>query len=458
MGAWGLTLILGLVAAAPEPLVAQELDPAEFNAAELDVPIFVGEGELAGRIAAAVDSQADAGFTGAVLVADGGKVIYAAGVGTSGPGAKSPPNTANTLFEIASLSKQFTAAALLVLQQEGKLNLDDPIAEHFKKVPEESRGITLRHLLQHTSGIPATNSTDGGTKVSRVLPLFLKGGPMREPGSRFEYWNQGYALASAAVDEVHRRGFVELSCRSLFKPAGLTSTGFTGDKPSRKQSVATGHGSGDPRSAFDHPYGQFGYQYQGMGGVVTNVWDLWRWDRILSTDKLLTDASRKAMFQPGRGDYGLGWYIREVDGETVHSHGGRVRGFLADMRRYPARDACVIVLSNLDTAPVRELADLLDATVRVLDSTWAADLFGTYSDDKGRTLEIRDQAGRVSAHLRWGQSPDAPVTRAQLRETESGGLILDDGSDEPPAVEVHRKGDTVEALIIGKMRLTRDAD
>ena len=132
------------------------------------------------------------GFTGAVLAAKDGEVVAAVAVGSADLKGK-VPNTPATLFEIASATKQFTGAAAALLTQEGKLDLDASIDEHLPKVPRECRDITVRHLLQHTSGIPGTNSAGQGDKVERVIKSFLRGGPVRPPGSSWEYWNQGYA-------------------------------------------------------------------------------------------------------------------------------------------------------------------------------------------------------------------------------------------------------------------------
>ncbi len=245
------------------------------------------DGEVGRRIAEFVERADSVGFSGAVLAATRGKVVAAVAVGPADLKGK-VPNTPNTLFEIGSATKQFTAAAVLRLVEQGRLRLDDSIARHLSSVPESCRSITVQHLLRHTSGIPGTNSEGGGDDVEKVLPLFLRGGPKHRPGTHWEYWNQGYSLASEIIARAAGKDYTAFCKEALFAAAGMTATRFTGDDPPRGLTVAVGRSSvGPPRSALDHPYGSYGFQYRGMGGVVTNVWDLWRWDRALRGERVL---------------------------------------------------------------------------------------------------------------------------------------------------------------------------
>ncbi len=417
---------------------------------------LVVEGEVAEACGEVFAAAASLGFSGAVLVSDGGKALFASGAGSSGAATDAEPNSAVTLFEIASLSKQFTAAATLRLVQKKRLKLDDSIAEYLPSVPTDSAGITVRHLLQHTSGIPATNSQGGGNSISAALPSFLRGGPQHEPGTHFEYWNQGYAILSAIIEDASRKDFPAFVRAEVFKRAGLTNTGFTGDRPKRRQHVAEGRSAGRSRGAFEHPYGAFELQYRGMGGVVTNVWDLWRWDRALAGTRVLNEASKATMFEPGLSNYGLGWRISKVAGETLYEHGGDVAGFHCVMRRFPDRDAVVIVLANDDASDVRGLCRELTAALLGIDASWAEAFKGDYSAPGGRSLRVALAGDRVSAHLRWGPAEGAPVTRGELQRKEEDHLVLVNGNEEID-VKVERDGDVVIALDLGSgLRFTRD--
>lgn len=403
-------------------------------------------GETGATIVEFARSCEAAGFSGAILAARDGEVVAATGVSWADTG-RTTPNTPATLFEIASLSKQFTAAAVLRLQQDGVLTIDDPIAKHLPGVPESCSGITIRHLLQHTSGIPGANSRGGGMDLDAVLPLFLAGGPRHEPGTHWEYWNQGYALLAEIITRASGRDFPLFCTESIFRRAGLDHTCFTGDTAPQGTVVAVGRSSRGPsRSALDHPYGAFGFQYRGMGGVVTSAMDLWRWDRALDGDEVL-NAEQRAMFvEPGLNNYALGWFvIRSPEGRVMHTHGGGVRGFACDMRRYPAERACVIVLANTDDAPVRRVAQGVEELLFGQPLSWtpplparpfpaelAAALRGEYLDAQKRRLVVDDAAGaedptRLPARLEWGGSPTSgPTTHGALVQRENGDLFFDD--------------------------------
>lgn len=377
-------------------------------------------GDTGAQIVAFIRKTESLGFTGAALAAKDGKVIAATAVGFADLDNKSP-NTPSTLFEIASASKQFTAAAILRLTQDGKLSLDDPISKHLPGVPEDCSKITVRHLLQNTSGIPGANSKGGGTDLAKVLPTFLAGGPRHPPGTHFEYWNQGYALLSEIIARASRKPYTAYSFDSLFAPAGMTLTRFTGDKPPERDvtNVAIGRsamGLGPPRSALAHPYGEDGFQYRGMGGVVTNVWDLWRWDRALhntTAAAIFNAKSLDQLFKPGLSDYALGWFVKhDQHGRLIQSHGGSVRGFTCEVRRLPEVNGCIFILANRDDAPVRQVADGVQALLLgkpytpinapdPLPADLLKSIVGSFKDAKGNILEIKADGPAARAGISW---------------------------------------------------------
>jgi CubicO group peptidase (beta-lactamase class C family) len=357
----GLSLLATTIAQAPVP--APPSLPGLPSPPSRPDPPRVVTGAIGARIATFVEAAAAFGYSGAVIAARDGKVLAALGAGSADL-AGEVPNDARTLFELASVTKQFTAAAVLVLVQDGKLELDDPIHRHLPDVPADCRTITIRLLLQHTSGIPAANARGSGDDLAAVVPKFLAGGPRHPPGTHWEYWNQGYALAAAIVERASGEPFTAFCKTRLFAPAHATTACFTGDpEPPRESGVAVaiGRGRREPRSALEHPYGSYGFQYKGMGGAVASVWDLWHWDRALRGDTVLQAAAKRAFFAPGLSDYALGWYVRTRDGRRVQQHGGSVRGFLCDVRRLPDQNAFVAVLCNRGDAPMGEVANGVEA-------------------------------------------------------------------------------------------------
>ncbi|MHC4470070.1 MAG: serine hydrolase domain-containing protein [Planctomycetota bacterium] len=391
------------------------------------------KGKVGKQIVGWVEKAESAGFSGAVLAARDGKVVAAVAVGSADLDGK-VPNTPATLFEIASATKPFTAIAVMRLVERKKVKLDAPMAKYLPGIPEDCRAITVRHLLQHTSGIPGTNSRGGGTDLARVLPSFLKGGPRHEPGTHWEYWNQGYALASEVIARASGKSFVDYCRRAIFRPAKMTVTCFTGDRTPRGATVAVGRSARGPaRSALEHPYGEYGFQYRGMGGIVTNVWDLWRWDRALH-GKLLKPESKKLLFEPGLNDYALGWRVKREGGRILQSHGGSVRGFVCDVRRYPEQEACVFVLCNRDDAPLRTVALAVEQMLfeepvtarlsRGLAPELVERLVGEYVDARGNRLEVKEHGKELRAHIRWTAGM---VSRMTIHQEADGKLVIVQG-------------------------------
>lgn len=449
--AWGATAspVLAVVAAAGLSLPAPAQSP----------PRLV-RGAIGPRLAAFVERSAAFGFRGAVLASRRGAVVAALGVGDADLDGK-VPNDANTLFELASVTKQFTAAAILVLAQQGKLRLEDPIAMHLPGVPDSCKAITIRHLLQHTSGMPGSNGRGSGLDLAVVVPKFLAGGPRHAPGSHWEYWNQGYSLLSGIVERTAAMPFVDFCEQRLFAPAGMRTACFTGDAPPPGAVVAIGRSPRfASRSALEHPYGSYGYQYRGMGGAVASVWDLWHWDRALCKDAVLGAAMRRELFKPGLSDYALGWFVRQHDHRTVQSHGGSVRGFVCDVRRYPDDSSFLCVLCNQTDAPFGELANALETLLfggecelppAPMAVAVGADLVGRWRG-AGVALTVETQGGLLRARLAWGELPGS---RGFLVGADLDHLGLYDwGTVAPLRVERDGAGKVV-GVRLGSQRLQR---
>lgn len=368
------------------------------------------------------------GFSGVVLAGRDGGIVVEIPRGELDAKTKKQLHS-NTLFEIASCTKSFTAIAILRLAEEGKLSLDDPISKHLPGIPSNCNAITIRHLLMHTSGIPGSNTNGSGDDITKVIPTFLSGGPKVPPGQRHEYWNQGYALLSEIVARASAKPYTVALKEMIFDPCQMHSTRFTGDSASDDMDVAVGLSTrGASRSALEHPYGSYGFQYRGTGGIVTNIQDLWKWDRALADRKLLTDESFREMVKPGPGDYALGWRVRKaIDGTDCHFHSGGVRGFVSQIQRIPSIDGVLFLLSNQeDTLPMSILQEgieriLFGKPVDIVipsapDPKMLAGMTGEYIDSKNRKLVIAKGTGLPTVRIFWG----GPVTYGYLGIANDG--------------------------------------
>jgi CubicO group peptidase (beta-lactamase class C family) len=315
------------------------------------------DGEDGARLDAWLSRAAAFGFSGVVLAERDGRVVLHKGWGLADRTLDLPVTTA-TVFPISSISKQFTAAAILQLEAAGELRLDDIIARHLDEVPEDKKAVTLRHLLHHVSGLPEQAATPGGGEPGtlgsdrRATVRRILGTPLvSAPGAAFRYSNLGYALLAAVVesaaDDIYRGYLGE----RLLGPAGLTSAGLFGEPRWSAERLARGL-SGPPGAQQPAPqpaYGPLTWEQVGAGAVVCSARDLQRWVHALRDGTLLPEAQRQAMFTPAAGGYGCAWWI-EDDGERgrVAWHDGLLPGYRAEVRCWLDAGATVIVAGNTE--------------------------------------------------------------------------------------------------------------
>lgn len=375
---------------------------------------------LAGAMHEYLSRAAGAGFSGSVLVARGGDVVLHRAYGWADPDGGVPVDTAMP-FYVASLSKGFTAAAILRLEMEGRLSTAESIAQWLPGVPQDKRGITLHHLLTHTSGVrdPADGPALGRDAfVAAVLAL-----PARSaPGERYGYSNTGYSLLAAVVEIASGRPFAEYLRDAVFR---MTRTSLVTDAPAGPPSswpVALNGAlrQGDPWLAHHRPYG---WGELGGTGVVTTTGDLFRWVRALDAGTVLSPDARRKLWTPALEDYAYGWVVRRTArGRTLASHDGALlpEGWNAQLRVYPQDSLTIVVLSN---TRVRE--ELSAVVGRALDrlafggevamppparplSRAAAERFaGTYALPSGATFHLTvDGAGRLILEPRGQDAAD----------------------------------------------------
>lgn len=294
------------------------------------------------------------GFSGSVLVARGGKVILEKGYGMANV-ELGVPNTPDTIFRLGSITKQFTATAILQLEEQGKLSVNDAACKYIADCPAAWKPITIHQLLSHTSGI-ASYTNDSKFMEPRVMrvpltPLEIlmlsKDKPLDfQPGEGFKYDNSGYIFLGIIIEKVSGEKYADYLRKHIFDPLDMHESGYD-DTRSILKNRAAGYSNrnGQLRNA---DYIDMTLPYA-AGSLYSNVRDLYRWDRALYTDKVLSKASRDKMWTPVKNNYAYGWFIN-TRGRKQVSHGGGINGFSTAILRYPDDDAVVIVLSNTDSA------------------------------------------------------------------------------------------------------------
>jgi len=302
----------------------------------------------------------DNGFIGSVLVVDGDTVLLNKGYGMA-VAEWNIPNAPDVKFRLGSLTKQFTAALVLLLQQDGKLRIEDPVSKYLPDVPAGWAKITLANLLGHTSGIPNFTSekdfgawaSSGHTHAEEMTRIEAK--PLEfEPGSKFEYSNANYEVLGMVIEKVSGGTYESLLRARLLDPLGMTDTGLDTDElvlPKR----AEGYMRQRNRLVVARPE-SLSIPWA-AGSMYSTTGDLLKWERGLFGGKVLSEESLKRMTTPGLGDYGLGLFIRNSDGVRTISHGGGIEGFNTSLAYVPERRLAVIVLSNMNGGAIGPVSD-----------------------------------------------------------------------------------------------------
>ncbi len=321
-----------------------------------------------------VEAEADSGaFMGAVLVAKDGEILVDKAWGSADL-EWNIANTSSTKFRIGSVTKQFTAVAILLLQERGKLTLDDPVGQHLENAPAAWEGVTLRHLLQHTSGVPSVTSLDDfgtfkflPTTQDELIARFT-GLPLEfEPGSQWKYSNSGYVLLSRVVEKVSGKDYNAFVQANLFSPLGMEDTGID-----RSHAILPNRAAGYSPSS----NGVINAEYvnmaipAGAGALYSTTGDLLKWQRgvfggaVLSAESLAQYVTPTPFPARGTDTYGLGILIEDDEDGKAYWHGGGIEGFNAFLGYDPDENATVVVLANLNGGSAFKLGEQLMTLAR----------------------------------------------------------------------------------------------
>ncbi|MHB1857048.1 MAG: serine hydrolase [Acidobacteriaceae bacterium] len=301
-------------------------------------------------------------FMGTVLVSKDGKLLINQGYGFADL-EWNVPNVPEAKFRLGSVTKQFTAASILLLQERGKLKIEDPVSKYVPDSPATWKNITIFNLLTHTSGIPNfTSFPDYGptewkdTTPTELLARFRDKPLDFEPGTKFRYSNSGYIVLGYILEKVSGQTYADFLQKNIFVPLGMVDTGVDNNAvilPKRAQGY----------SPFDKGIRHAGYTSMTIpfsaGAIYSTTGDLLKWEQGLFGGKVLTPASLAKMTTPFKDNYGFGLMIRTENGHKTINHGGGIEGFNTSLAYYPEDKLVVIVLGNLNgSAPYQIAADL----------------------------------------------------------------------------------------------------
>jgi CubicO group peptidase (beta-lactamase class C family) len=293
----------------------------------------------------------------AVGVAVGGKPVLMKAYGMADL-EHDVPNTPETVFESGSVAKQFTAMAILLLAEDGRLSLDDQVRKHIPELPDYGVPLTIRHMLSHTSGLRdwgSVASIAGAPRTSReythahVLDIVSRQKALNfTPGTDWSYSNTGFNLAAIIVDRVSGMSFAEFSTRRIFAPLGMTKTHWRDDHQRIVKGRAVAYATTSSAYQIEMPF----ENVHGNGGLLTTVGDLLKWNEnyvkpIVGAAATIAAQQVPAKRNDGRElDYALGLYVRPLEGVKNIYHSGSTAGYRAHLNRFPESHTSVAVLCN----------------------------------------------------------------------------------------------------------------
>jgi CubicO group peptidase (beta-lactamase class C family) len=310
-------------------------------------------------------------FMGSVLVAQQGRVIFSKGYGMADL-KRGVPNAAETEFRIGSITKEFTAMAILELETRGKLSVQDPVCKYVPDCPKDWAPIKIFNLLTHTSGIPNFTSFPNYLKIEsqsltpRELLADFENTPLDfKPGAKFSYSNSGYEVLGYIIERVSGETYPTFLEKNIFRPLGMTDSGYDSSHPN-----ASNHAVGYIYS--NDSYTQARYVNMTVpfsaGALYSTVLDLYKWDRALEAGKLIPKGLLDemltpdvAMGGPGNAHYGFGWVISTEFGRKEISHEGGIEGFTSMNSWFPADNAYVIALDNVSSPEIGAVDHALTA-------------------------------------------------------------------------------------------------
>jgi CubicO group peptidase (beta-lactamase class C family) len=424
--------------------------PAKPRGATATQKVAPGARDIGTRIDAYVRPFADGNnFSGVIYVARGGHVLFEKGYGMANY-EFAVPNNPQTRFHIASVSKSFGAAAILLLEEQGKLSTADPVAKFLPDYPNGEK-ILLEHLLTHSAGIPNLNNFPEYGNASRfsqtatTLVAMFRDKPLDfEPGTRFRYSNSNYVVLALIIEKVSGQSYGEFLKANIFDPLGLGATAHDSDATQVIAKLSTGTEPESLRGVKRVPYLDWSSK-TGNGSLLTTTGNLCRFAGALFGGKLLKPASLAKVMQPGES-FPYGWTDRERSGHKVKGVGGRSPGFISNVEYSLDDGTCVAILSNSYSSVAQVIAPDISAIV-----------YGKAAEP-GAVGYVQPRAGQLAEFTGRFQMPDnyyAP--RAILTVQDRGGYLEATWSTGGTTIIYPAGGDNfVDRTYWAMVRFTRD--
>jgi CubicO group peptidase (beta-lactamase class C family) len=429
---------LGLAAPAAQPAPGPQPAPAPRPAPPAqDAPASRPDESLDARADAYLKPYVDGGnFSGAILLARDGKPLVSRAYGMAN-WELGVANTPQTRFHIASVSKPFTAAAILLLEAQGRLHVSDPVARWIPDFPR-GQGTTLLHLLTHTSGIADINGAPlyAAESVKPHTPLDLVGlirglEPAAAPGERYAYSNSNYNILAYVIELASGRAYGEFLRDAIFAPLGMADTGHDGNAQALIAGRAAGYVPEGLKGFGNAPWLDWSIK-TGNGSLYSTTADLLKFDQALYGDRLLPKGSIDRILGAGQGNV-FGWFVNDRLGHRCMAANGRSPGFVATLQRYIDEKITVIVLANTYSTAAQSpiAADLAalalgqkvatppDLVPIPMEEPVLAAFDGTYAggDDfffPGTTLTVTHRAGYLMMH--WSTQADSTLVPVAQNE------------------------------------------
>jgi CubicO group peptidase (beta-lactamase class C family) len=319
------------------------------------------DGAIVGRVDEYATALVRAGrFSGSLLVARDGRVLLEKSYGMANV-ELGVPNSSDTKFRIASITKQFTASAVMLLQQRGMLSVDDTVCTFVPECPATWKPLTLHHLMSNTSGIPNTQEFSDNAQFERMSVSIqdtvarFKARPLQfQPGTEMRYSSSGFMLLGFIIERVTGKRYEDFMREELFVPLSMLDTGY--DHP---RTILRNRADGYERTVagiLNATYFEMDTPHA-AGALYSTVRDLFKWDQALYNGTILSKRSVEAMTTPNKREYGYGWQVTRRLGPLLQTHSGGISGFSTFIARYPEQRVTIVALANiegLDTIRLRQ--------------------------------------------------------------------------------------------------------